>query len=147
MRKRVQTARAETSGMRSYALQQTRTLLRRLAFQVSQTGRRGDADSVHDLRVAIRRFSQCLRVFEHYLPKPSVRKIRHSLKTMMARAAAVRDLDIAAELLHAGGIPKHARVLGALDKERRQAEEKLLGTIRRSCRQNFSAKWRVKLEL
>src|SRR5215471_13854790 len=145
MRWRARTTGLDAAGMRSYALQHTRTLLRRLAFQVNQTARLGDADAVHDLRVAIRRFTQCLRVFEQYFPKAEPRKVRRKLKTIMELAAAVRDRDIAVDLLKASGIPKGATVLAVLTRERKQAEEELLEAIRRSSRDNFSSKWRERL--
>ena len=133
--------------MRQYALQQTRTMLRRLAFQAIQTARQGDSEAVHDLRVAIRRFAQCLRLFEHYFPEGEARKIRHKLKRIMTATAAVRDRDIAAALVEAAGIPKQARVMAAIHKERQQAEHELMEIIRRARHDSFSRKWRLKLGL
>jgi CHAD domain-containing protein len=133
--------------MRAYAQQQTRTLLRRLAYQVNQTERLGDADSVHDLRVAIRRFTQCLRTFEQFYPKGEARKIRHKMKTIMQAASEVRDHDITLDLLKDAGIPKKSKAGAAIDKQRKQAEKKLMDVIRQSSHDNFSRKWRTKLEL
>ena len=133
--------------MRTYALQQTRTLLRRLAFQVNHTARLGDEDSVHDLRVAIRRFSQCLRVFPQFLPKSESKKIRQKLKQVMRAAAEVRDRDVAAALLENAGVPKRAKALATLQKERKQYEQDLMQLIRHASRGNFSRKWRARLEL
>ncbi len=138
---------AETAAMRSYALQQTRTLLRRLAFQVNQTGRLSNAESVQDLLAAIRRFSQSLRVFEQYLPKVEVRKIRHKLKAVLGTAAAVRDCDITVELWRNAGLPLRVKAMTALADERKQAERELLSAIRQWSRDNFSGKWRARLEL
>lgn len=132
---------------RAYAQQQTRTLLRRLAYQVNQTIRQGDADSVHDLRVAIRRFTQCLRTFAQFFPKAEAKKIRHKLKTIMQAASEVRDYDITLDLFEDAGISKSSRAAAAIDKQRKQAEKKLMDAIRRSSRDNFSRKWRTKLEL
>jgi CHAD domain-containing protein len=134
-------------AMRAYAQQQTRTMLRRLAYQVNQTVRLGDADSVHDLRVAIRRFTQCLRTFVQFFPKGEARKIRHKLKTIMHAASEVRDLDITLDLCKDAGIPKKSKAGAVIDKHRKQAEKKLMDVIMRSSRDNFSRKWRTKLEL
>ena len=41
-----------------------------------QAAREGDADSIHDVRVAMRRLSRCLRVFAPFYPQGSVEKIR-----------------------------------------------------------------------
>jgi CHAD domain-containing protein len=133
--------------MRGYALQQTRIMLRRLAFQLGQAARLGDEGSVHDLRVAIRRFSQCLRIFEPYFPAGEARRIRQKLKTIMAAAATVRDRDIATGLMHAAGVPRRAPVIAALLKERKQAERGLVELIHRAGHDSVSRKWRARLGL
>jgi CHAD domain-containing protein len=138
---------SEAAPIRAYALQQTRTLLRRLAFQVSLTARQGDPDSVHDLRVAIRRFTQALRVFGQFFPLAQSKKIRRKLKAIMNEAATVRNLDITIDRMKDAGIAGRSQAVAALKKERKQAEQRLLDSIRRSSRNNFSRKWREKLEL
>jgi hypothetical protein len=69
--------------MRDYARQQTAILLRRLAYQLNRAARNGDADSIHDLRIAIRRLSRCLRVFAPFFPADSWKKIRRRLAELM----------------------------------------------------------------
>jgi len=145
--KRASPAGAQTTPIRTYAQQQTRTLLRRLAYQVNQTMRLGDKDSVHDLRVAIRRFSQCLRIFAQFYPPGEAKKIRHHLKTIMQAAAAARDHDITLELLNDAGIAKKSKGAAAIEKQRKAATKQLMDTIKGSSRNNFSRKWRTKLEL
>lgn len=46
-----------------YASQQDSTRLCRLAFRINRASRLRDAESVHGLRVGIRRFQQCPRAF------------------------------------------------------------------------------------
>jgi CHAD domain-containing protein len=133
--------------MRAYALQQTRTLLRRLAFQVSRAARPGDADAVHDLRVAIRRFTRCVRVFSQFLPQRKSKKVRRQLQDIMDLAAAVRDRDIALELLAGAHVPAGSAVAAALRRERKEAETKLHAGVRRLAREGFSQKWRLGLRL
>jgi CHAD domain-containing protein len=140
-------AGAETNAIRAFAQQQTRTLLRRLAYQVNLTVRLGDPDSVHDLRVAIRRFTQCLRTFAPFFPHGEAKKIRHKLKTIMQAASGVRDHDITLELMKDAGIPGASKVMAAIEKQREQAEKELMDAIRGSSRDNFSRKWRTRLEL
>jgi CHAD domain-containing protein len=140
-------ATAESAGLRTYALQQTRTLLRRLAFQINRAGKGGDAEAVHDLRVAIRRFAQCLRVFDQCYPDGHARKIQRKLKTVMQRASAVRDCDIAMEMMAAAGAAKKSKAVTALEKARKQAERDLVDAIRRPGKSNFSRKWRTRLGL
>jgi CHAD domain-containing protein len=140
-------ASAESAALRTYALQQTRTLLRRLAFQINRAARVGDADAVHDLRVAIRRFAQCLRIFDQCYPAGHGRKIQRKLKVVMQAASSVRDRDITMELMRAAGIVETSKAVAAVEKERRQAEHDLVQAIRRSGKSNFSRKWRSKLGL
>ena len=133
--------------MREYVRLETAVRLRRFAFQVSRAARSGDADSIHDLRVAIRRLSRCLSVFSQFYPDRSWKKIRRELADLGDRAGAVRDRDIALELLAAAGIPAEAAIVTRLQAERRKAGQELLLEIRRWKGRAFSRKWRVRLEL
>ncbi|HEY2016502.1 MAG TPA: CHAD domain-containing protein [Bryobacteraceae bacterium] len=133
--------------MRDYARLQTAILLRRFAFQVNRAARFGDSDSIHDLRVSIRRLSRCLRVFSQFYPNRSWKKIRAQLGELMDTAAKVRDRDIALELLTAARIPRNAPVVTRLQAERQRAALDLLLEIRRWKGRNFSQKWRSALEL
>lgn len=132
--------------MREYARLQTAILLRRLAFQVNRASKAGDADSIHDLRVAIRRFSRCLRVFSQFFTGPSWKKIRRQLGELMEAAGEVRDRDIALALLAEAAIPPHAAIVTRLAAERRKAGRELLVEISRWKRRG-SRKWRSQLEL
>jgi CHAD domain-containing protein len=133
--------------MRDYARLQTAILLRRLAYQLNHAAHHSDADSIHDVRVAIRRLSRCLRVFAPFFPGDSWKKIRRRLAGLMQAAGRVRDRDIALQLLAEAGIPPRAGVATRLAAERRKASRELLFEIRRWKSRNFSRKWRSRLEL
>lgn len=133
--------------MREYARLQTAILLRRFAFQVNRAARSCDADSIHDLRVAIRRLSRCLKVFSQFYPGRSWKKIRRELGDLLGGAGAVRDRDIALELLVDAGIPKSAAIVTRLQEERRKAGQELLLEVRRWKHRGFSRKWRIRLDL
>ena len=133
--------------MRDYARLQAAVLLRRLAFQVDRAAKLGDADAVHDLRVALRRFSRCLRVFAQFFPERAWRKIRRDIAGLMDIAGAVRDCDMALALLGEAGIRGSAGIAVRLDTERRKAGRELSREIRRWQNSNFSRKWRSRLEL
>jgi CHAD domain-containing protein len=133
--------------MRDYARLQTAILLRRLAYQLNRTARDGDADSIHDLRVAIRRLSRCLRVFAAFFPGDSWKKVRHQLAELMEAAGRVRDRDIALQLLAEAGISARAAIATRLAGERRKTSRELLLEIRRWKGRSFSRKWRSRLEL
>ena len=133
--------------MRDYARLQTAILLRRLAYQLNRTDRNGDAESIHDLRVAIRRLGLCLRVFAPFFPEGSWKKVRHQLAELMQAAGRVRDRDIALRLLAEAGVPPRAAIATRLAGERRKAGRDLLLEIRRWKGRSFSQKWRSRLEL
>lgn len=132
--------------MREYVRLETAMLLRRLAFQMNRTAGNGDTDSIHDLRVAIRRLSRCLRVFAPFYPDGSWKKIRRQLSGLLKAAGAVRDRDIALALLAEAGITPRATVAARLAEERRAAAHDLLLEIRRWKSRNFFRKWRSRLE-
>jgi CHAD domain-containing protein len=133
--------------MRDHAAGQASTLLRRLAFQVNRTARAGSADSVHDLRVSIRRLGQCLRVFGQFFPRESGKKFQHRLSAVMDLASAVRDRDIALEFLAAARVPSDSALVQALSQERAGAERALVARLERWSRRGFQKKWRSRLEL
>ena len=133
--------------MRDYARLQTAILLRRLAYQLNRAARNSDTESIHDLRVAIRRLSRCLRVFAPFFPGDSWKKVRRQLAELMEAAGNVRDRDIAVLLLAEAGLPPRAAVATRLAAERRKASRELLLEIRRWKARSFSRKWRSRLEL
>ncbi len=133
--------------MQKYARQQTATLLRRLAFQVSRADRLPDPGAVHDLRVAIRRFSRCLQVFQQFYPVGAAKKIRAALKDLMQTAGAVRDLDILLEFLPAASVPAGSVLTARLREQRRSAARKLARDVRHWKSRGFSRRWRTRLEL
>ncbi len=133
--------------MREYARLQTAILLRRFAFQVNRTARNTDADAIHDLRVSIRRLSQCLRIFGGFYPGHAGRKLRRRMSDLMGSAAAVRDLDIAVDLARKSRLPAEAPFIRSMDSERRLAARRLALKTRRWSNKDFSRKWRARLEL
>lgn len=130
-----------------YANEQASARLGKLAFQVQAAAKSMDADAIHDLRVAIRRFNQSLTVFAALYPKREAKKIRKRLGRVMEVAGEIRDRDIALEFFAEAGVrlddPLSARIAG----ERRLAEHALAEKVKRWNRANFSAKWRSVLQL
>lgn len=133
--------------MRDYARSQTAMLLRRFAFQVNRTARTADADSIHDLRVSIRRLSRSLRVFAQFFPDGSWKKARKQLSELMQAAGDVRDRDIALELLENAGFSRSTVLARQLEAERRAAMRQLMAEVRTWDERGFFAKWRTRLEL
>ena len=133
--------------MRKFAHSQAITLLDSLAAQVKRTAETADADSVHDLRVAIRRLSRALRSFGQFFPGKRWKRIREELSSLMDAAAALRDNDVALELLEKAGVGKRAQAALVLQSRRRMAEAKLRDELQLWQARNFAHQWREALEL
>ena len=128
-----------------FAGDHTARLLERLAQQVNSTLHSKDADSVHDLRVAIRRFSQVLSVFKPSFPARVRKKIRRRLKEIMGFAGDVRDRDIAIGLLAHSRSVEAAALQVKLSAQRKEAEAVLLAVLRRWGAKKSLSKWRAEL--
>jgi len=133
--------------MRDYVRLQTAILLRRLAYEVGKSAKSLNADSIHDLRVSIRRLKVCLRLFAQFYPGRSAKRIRRQLERMMEIAGGVRNLDIALELLGKAGVSAKVAAVRHLREERRKAANRLAREVRLWKIQGFSRKWRARLEL
>lgn len=133
--------------MRKFTHSQVDRLLRRLAAQVKRTAETADVESVHDLRVAIRRLSRALRLFAQFFPGKQWKQIRKELSYLMDVAAALRDSDVALELLVKAGVGKRAQATLALQSRRRTTEAKLLEELQLWQARNFAHQWREALEL
>ncbi len=133
--------------IRKFAGQQTAAHLRRFAFEVSRAAKQGNADAIHDLRVSSRRLAACLRVFGQFFPQRAVKKIRRSLKTVLAQAAEVRNRDVTRELLAAAGVDAGSGALAALGAERERHLRLLIDMLKRWTRRHSFRKWRAQLEL
>lgn len=133
--------------MRAHAVEQAAALLGRLAFRLNRAAKLPDPDSVHDLRVAIRRFSLCLQVFRQFFPAAERRKIRRQLRRVMDLAAEVRNRDIAMEMARRAGLQAGTPFLTTLADERKQAQKELVARLVHLENRDFSRKWRRRLGL
>jgi len=133
--------------MRGYAVEQAASLLGQLAFRVGSAVKRADPDPIHDLRVAIRRFVRCLRVFGQFFPGRESRKIRRRLRRIIDLASEVRDRDVALELCKKAGLPSEAPVLARLRQERQGTQQQLVTKLARLRKRDFSRRWRTRLRL
>ncbi|MGP8245814.1 MAG: CHAD domain-containing protein [Bryobacteraceae bacterium] len=133
--------------MREYVRAETARLLERFGEELGRAARDVDADGIHDLRVSIRRLSQCLRVFASFYPGRSWKKIRAELRGLLQSAGAVRDRDIALELIEEAGVSARAGIHRQLRAQRKAAEREMVEEIGRWNRRDPAAKWRRKLEI
>jgi CHAD domain-containing protein len=133
--------------MRDYALERGSVLLRRLAFQMHRAVRLRDPESIHDLRVSIRRFQQCLAVFQQFFPKGQAKKIRRRIHQIMQIAGEIRNRDIALELIEKSGLPVETALAGRLRQETGRLHGELLRLVGRWGRRDLSRRWGARLGL
>jgi CHAD domain-containing protein len=131
--------------MRDFVRSETLRLLERFGVELKRAAREADADAIHDLRVSIRRLSRCLRVFAAFYPGRRWKKMRAELHGLLECAGAVRDRDIALELIRQAGISPRTAIHRKLSREREAAEREMLAEIERWRRRDPSARWRGKL--
>ncbi len=135
--------------MKNLVRTQTAKRLKKLQTEMEGVSRKrgassGDADGIHDLRVSIRRLSQGLRAFEPWFETANVARVRRRLRKLMKRCAAVRNYDVALDVLDAAGW-NASRLLGRLKRERGRARKDLAATLRKWRHRDRLKKWRDKL--
>jgi CHAD domain-containing protein len=133
--------------MRNYAAEQLAGRLTRLAFEVRRATRNRRPEDVHDLRVSIRRFLECLAAFREHFPSREAKKSRRRLRRVMNLAAEVRNRDVAIELIEQVGVGPRSAVFGWLSDARGKAMDALVDELRGLNRREFSRRWRGSLEL
>jgi len=138
---------AKPVTFRAYAASQVAARIGRLAFELRNARRKASDSGIHDLRVAIRRLTETLRVFESAFPEKEARKVRKQLREIMKSAGAVRELDIALELAAAASVPPDSSLAAALHRERGQAAHRLEEAVRRAYRRDITSRWRENLLL
>lgn len=130
---------AETKAVEAKVAEtKARERLEALAASLRRAAKRSvEAETIHRLRVSIRRFSQVLRVFsagfEH------TRRMRRRLRGLMDLCGAVRNCDIAMEVLKAAEAPVDRALLARLKRRRARAGRDLAkflndGTLRAPMR-------------
>src|ERR1035441_6228769 len=127
----------------SFAVAQATRLLERLAFQMNGAAHSPHAGAIHDLRVAMRRFSQVLSACKACFPARSVRKMRRRLKLIMTLAGEVRDTDVALQLIAAAGASSLEAKLRA---RRKTAAKTLVAALKHWTARKSVSKWRAALE-
>ena len=133
--------------MRDYARSQTVRLLQHLAATLQHAAHDADAEAVHNLRVAMRRLSACLRVFAPFYPPGSWKKVRRRISVLMAAAGTVRDCDIAMELARSAGLGRSRGLMPLLTAHRRKAGHDLQAELRRWKERDYPRRWSRRLEL
>lgn len=133
--------------MKKFAQMQIAALIAKLTAQVKHAAENADEAAVHDLRVAIRRLSRGLRAFGQFFPGKSWKQIRLELSELMDKAAAVRDRDIAVELLEEAGVANRAQIITTLGKERSAAAKALRAALHDWIGRDTPRQWKGALSL
>jgi CHAD domain-containing protein len=107
--------------LEEFARQVLRACLERVLVEAHRAGDDPAEDPVHDVRVAIRRWGQALRVFADILPRGTARKLRKSARALLDAAGATRDYDIGADLLRKEGLRADHPLFAAWEAERSRA--------------------------
>ncbi len=118
-------------------------LLNALDFQLGRTLKTPDAGEVHGLRVATRRFTQALVIFESCFR--GARGIREKLKRPMELSGDVRDFDIALKILRGGRTGVSAKAVDRIERERAKSERALAEALGKLAQRGTFKAWRAKL--
>ena len=127
----------------SYGRKQLLVLLDSAVFEMHTAGRLKDSDSIHRMRVSIRRLQQAMRIFGQYLPERGTKRIKRDLREVMKAAGEVRNRDIALKLLK----EDDTVLTKAVQKQRLETKRRLLALLNDLNRPDLSMKWRTRLEL
>jgi CHAD domain-containing protein len=111
--------------MRKFVQSRTLARLKKLDAELRRAASAPeDRKAIHDLRVAIRRFTQCIRTFAQFFDAARIKPIRRRLRKLMDRCGAVRNCDVALEVLRAAGLHDH-EISAELTEQRRRAKKEL----------------------
>ena len=132
----------EVPTMQAFAARKTLELIDTSVFAMHDALRLHDPESVHRMRVAIRRLQQALRVFSQYFDKSGVKRVKKQLKRCLGAAGQLRDHDIALQLLEKSG-----HDLAELRNGRSASKRELRTMLRRITAKDAGVKWRDELGL
>jgi CHAD domain-containing protein len=118
-----------------------------MVSQARQAAERDDEKSVHDLRVSIRRLTECLRTFEDLYPAAPRRKLRKQLRRLMKRAEHVRSADVDLDLLSKAGVVDSSTHVRRIRTRRAQYCAAMQDELRAFLGRPDLKKWHEALEL
>ena len=130
---------AAATETQQFVTRQTRRLSRQLAMQINRALQSCDARAVHQVRVAIRRFSQGVAVYKPCFPAKDLRKCRRRLKKIMSAAGDVRDCDVADKFLDRWTMPHADRLRSKLTSRREDAARVLVHELKRWTYRDLAA--------
>jgi CHAD domain-containing protein len=114
-------------------------------LQVGRAIRTCDADAVHDVRVAIRRFTRAIAVCQPYVRAADMSKNRRRLKKIMTIAGEVRDCDVALKLIAKLRIPQTRMFRLRVQRRRRLSALELTRELKKWRDRRKSIQWGASL--
>ena len=120
-------------SIENFAAEHAKRLSKKFDAEVRNTAKRPDEEPIHDLRVSIRRLSQCLSEFRKFLPH-GAKNTRKRLGKLMDLAAEMRNRDIAIALVGTD----NPDLVATLGEERDRAKRKLIKALDRWRRRDSS---------
>jgi CHAD domain-containing protein len=135
-----------TESMGEYAVAKVSVLLEDVVSAIQGAANEPAMETVHKMRVAIRRLQQGLRLFRPYVRKSGADQIKQELRDIMKIAGELRNYDIAIGLVN----EKHGEsndITESLSGERLKAEQRLADGLQRYANRDRSLRWRSKLGL
>ena len=132
--------------MNDFARDQTLSRLEILARCVDGAAKdASNADAIHDVRVASRRFVQCLKTFASQFDAKALAKVQARMRKLLQRCGAVRNCDVALELLGDVGISKRSPAVKQVSEMRKDAEGKLAEQLKRWAKRDILHDWPKRL--
>jgi CHAD domain-containing protein len=121
--------------------------MNRLAKELTGAARSPeDPDAVHDLRVAIRRFVESIKIFPEVCGHSQSRKFRRKLKPLIRALGEVRNLDVTTGVLAAARIRPTPVITRQIQSEKRKAEKALTKILRSWRKRETLEEWRKDLK-
>ncbi len=131
-----------------FALARTRGRLKRVTTEIARaTKHPKNPETAHDLRVAIRRFTQCLRTFDELLDPGPSKKIRKKLRTLMKLCGAKRDYDVGLGVLAKAGLPAEHPTFARFQEHRDRGMRELARALQKKHKWDVTDRWRKQLAL
>jgi CHAD domain-containing protein len=135
-----------TDSMRDFAIAKTSDLLEDFVAALNAAEEAPDVETVHKVRVSIRRLQQGLRLFRPYLSKSGADKLKVELRAIMDVAGELRNRDIAIELVKEAQNGSET-LIEDLTTQRATYDQEFVDVLRRHARPDLGARWRSKLGL
>jgi CHAD domain-containing protein len=119
-------AAGENDGVRDFVFEQISARVDTVTAAAVQARARLDEESIHDLRVAIRRTKEAMRSLAAWMEPKASKRLRRALRPVMRAAGETRNLDVARLLCLESPIVSAAAVAATLSRLRTGSAHQLL---------------------